>query len=94
MGKVINKMEAIKIAKKKKELENVKKVCGFVGNLDEVWNHAIKEHNVAGYLDVERLDKSVYNEEIGEGEWIQNQEILVNEKNEYWFMCYEKIKKS
>lgn len=81
----IGREKAYKIAKNRFPSAN----CCFVGNLDEVWDHARSVHNVCGSMKNSRLDKTPFYED----EWGRPPgDILVNQKNEYWFVCLENHK--
>ncbi len=85
--KVLTREEAIQLAKQKFPGK-----CCFVGNLNEVWEHAEKEHNVKGTMKIERLDGAKYVEDCwdgDEGHWTNTKEILVNESGEFWYVCLE-----
>lgn len=84
--KILTKIEAQQIAKQK--LAKHPECCGFVGDLNEVWEHAQKEHNLRGKMENARLDGSVWNDD-DDNSYIQAQTIMIQQNGHYWFVCLE-----
>lgn len=93
--KKISQEEAKKIAQEKyadsRSFGN-RKYCLFVGNYEEVFEHAVKKHHCIGAVKIERLDGSqfVSNQYDGdEGHWNQSELVYVQDDGKYWFVCTE-----
>jgi hypothetical protein len=84
--KTLTKIEAQQIVKQK--LVKHTECCGFVGDLNEVLEHAQKEHNVRGKMENSRLDGSVWNDE-DDNSWISAKNVYRKENGNFWFVCLE-----
>lgn len=85
--KILNEEEAKQLALSK--FHSNDEICCFVGNLDEVFEHAFRKHKIRGHMNNTRLDGSVFTDDINEGQWIVREEVLTKDNGAFWYVCLE-----